>query len=60
MWGNRAQDRIVSVALHRASIQSFSIDRHQRRIKKQTYYQVWIGNEGLAECYEIGVPIIDH
>ena len=59
MRGNRAQYRIVRVALLRASIQGFSIDWHQRRIEEQSYHQVRIGNEGLAERYEISASIRD-
>jgi hypothetical protein len=59
MWGNRAQYRIVRVALLRASIQGFPIDWHQRRVEEQSYHQVRIGNEGLAERHEISAPICD-
>jgi hypothetical protein len=57
MWGNRAQHRIVRVALLRASIQSFPIDWQQRRVEEQSYHQVRIGNEWRAECYEISASI---
>jgi hypothetical protein len=59
MWDNRAQYRIVRVALLQASIQSFPIDWHQRRVEEQSYHQVRIGNEGLAEGYEISASIRD-
>ena len=59
MRDNRAQYRIVRVALLRASIKGFPIDWHQGRVEEQSYHQVWIGNEGLAECYEISASIRD-
>src|SRR3984893_11419818 len=59
MWGNLAQYWIVRVALLRASIQSFPIDWQQRRVEEQSYHQVRIGNEGLAERYEISASIRD-
>src|ERR1700730_7039161 len=59
MWGNLAQHRIVRVALLRAATQSFPIDWQQRRVEEQSYHQVRIGNEGLAEGYEISASIRD-
>ena len=59
MWDNRSQYRIVRVALLRASIHGFPIDRHQGRVEEQSYHQVRIGNEGLTECYEISASIRD-
>lgn len=59
MWGNRAQYRIVRVALLRPSIQGFPIDWHQRRVEEQSYHQIRIGDEELAECYEISASIRD-
>ena len=59
MWDNRAQYRIVRVALLRASIQGIPIDWHQRRVEEQSYHQVRIGNKGLTKCYEISASIGD-
>ena len=59
MWGGGAEYRIVCVALLRASIQRFPIDGRQRRVEEQPYHQIRIGDEGLAERYEIRAPIGD-
>src|SRR5262249_32417422 len=59
MRGNRAQYRIVRVALLRASIEGLPIDWHQWRVEQQPYHQVRIGDEGLAECDEISAAIRD-
>jgi hypothetical protein len=59
MWHNRSQYRIVRIALLRASIQGLPINWDQRRVEEQSYDQVRIGNEGLAECYEISASIRD-
>ena len=59
MWGGAGENRIVRVALLRASIQRFPIDGRQRRVEEQPYHQIRIGDEGLAERYEIRSPIGD-
>ena len=50
MWSDRAQYRIVRVALLRAAIQRFPIDGRERRVEEQSYYEIRIGDEGFAEC----------
>jgi len=57
--GNRAECRIVRVALLCAAIQGFSIDRHQRRIEEQPDHQVRICNVKFAERDEISASFRD-
>ena len=59
MGGNRAENGIVGVALFRAAIQGVAIERHQRGVEEQSYHEVRIGNEGLAEGDEVGAPLGD-
>ena len=59
MGGNRAEDGIVGVALLRAAIQGVAMERHQRGVEEQSYHQVRIGDEGLAEGDEIGASLGD-